>query len=173
MKIIELEPCEYDRHEPRDLIHVARCALLYIGAMDLQVDEMKTHIVQVLQQTTKDVASFMRRSSPSQALDHAEIEAATFHLEIALEVAYSHKSREATLPLRHALAILLDILFPLLLQNLRLPVLLSAEFWRQHSALISQDLIKIREIGQSSTTSSEADSGRPGHDDAEIRNMKR
>lgn len=139
-----LEICQYDRQNLRSIIHVPCSALLYVGAIDLQVEAMKHHLVRVLQHTAKDLARYLKTNFMNQAMDDTEVVTTVFHLKNALEVAYSHPSQAETLPLRLAVANILDTLFPFLIRHPVFLDLLSADFWKRYSVAISTDLMDVR-----------------------------
>ncbi|GAB0139919.1 hypothetical protein EsHS_00000557 [Epichloe bromicola] len=139
-----LEICEYDRESPRDLIHIPRSVLLYIGAIDLGVDAMKTKILQILQQTAKDLAAYLQAGKFIQAMSPQEVVEGVIHLRNALEVAYSSEYFTDMLPLRLALCQLLDTLLPFLIRHPVVIDLFSSSVWKKHADVISTDLLAAR-----------------------------
>lgn len=141
---VALEVCQYDRDNLRNIIHVPCSALLYVGAIDLQVEEMKHYLVRVLQHTAKDLARYLKANFMNQTMDDTEAVTTVFHLKNALEAAYSHASHAETRPLRLALANILDTLFPFLIRHPVFLDLLSADLWKKYSVAISTDLMDVR-----------------------------
>lgn len=130
------------------MIHIPRSALLYIGAMDLGVEEMKTKILQILQQTAKDVAMYLQARHLVQAMSPQEVVDGVFHLRNALEVAYSSEHLTDMLPLRLALCQVLDTLLPFLIRHPVVMDLFSSEVWSKYAAAISTDLLAARNSGE-------------------------
>ncbi|OAA49372.1 BTB/POZ fold protein [Metarhizium rileyi] len=140
-----LEILEYDREDFCSLICIPRSALLYIGAVDLQVEDMKHHITQVLEQMAQDLAYYLEKTYANRAMDPANAAAAIPHFKDALDAAYTHEARAETLPLRRGLASLLDVLLPFLMPHQVFLELLSSKVWKCHSESISRDLIYSRQ----------------------------
>ncbi|QUC18317.1 uncharacterized protein UV8b_02558 [Ustilaginoidea virens] len=140
-----LEICRYDREHPRDLIHIPRSALLYIGATDLGVEAMQLHIVQLLRQTAHDLSVYLSTALANRKMNHQDILGAFDHLRNALEVAHSYCCQDDKLQLRLALAQILDTLLPFLIQHPEVLDLFSSDVWRKYSANISMDLFTVRQ----------------------------
>ncbi|KAG6005124.1 hypothetical protein E4U21_000378 [Claviceps maximensis] len=157
-----LESCEYDRKSPRDWAHVPRSVLLYIAAVDLGVEAIKTKILQILRQTVKDVASYFQARVLAQALNEQEAVDGVFHLHNALDAAYSSRHHlPDMLPLRLALCQFLDTLLPFLIQHPVMMALLSSGAWEKYAADISAELLAARNDLEKGT----AADARMNHDD--------
>ncbi|KAG6020626.1 hypothetical protein E4U19_001871 [Claviceps sp. Clav32 group G5] len=141
-----LDLCEYDRQNPRDLIHVPRSVLLYMAAMDLGVEAMKTEILQVLRRTAGDLALYYQAKLLARTMDQQEVMDGTLHLHNALEAAYASEHREDVLPLRLALCQLLDTMIPFLIQYPANIALFSSSVWKTYAAEISVDLLAARNL---------------------------
>ncbi|KAG6040027.1 hypothetical protein E4U41_001647 [Claviceps citrina] len=139
-----LEVCEYNRESPRDLTHIPGSVLLYIAAMDLGVDAMKTKILELLQQTTKDLALYFQHKTLAQAMNPREVVEGVSHLHNALEAAYSSEHFDDMLPLRLALCQLVDTLLPFLIQHPVMIDLFYSVVWQTYAADISADLLAAR-----------------------------
>ncbi|KAG6262252.1 hypothetical protein E4U49_003264 [Claviceps purpurea] len=150
-----LDLCEYDRQNPRDLIHVPRSVLLYMAAMDLGVEAMKTEILQVLRRTAEDLALYYQAKLLAQTMDQQEVMDGTLHLHNALEAAYAPEHREDALPLRLALCQLLDTMLPFLIQYPANIALFSSSVWKTYAAEISVDLLAARNLKTQVATTSE------------------
>lgn len=159
--LLALEICEYDRESPRDLIHIPRSVLLYIGAIDLGVDAMKTKILQILQQTAKDLVAYLQARKFVQAMSPQEVVEGVIHLRNALEVAYSSQYLTDMLPLRLALCQLLDTLLPFLIRHPVVIDLFSSNVWKKHADAISTDLLTTRNPEQQPARNLEMSGGYP------------
>jgi hypothetical protein len=119
--------------------------LLFVGAVDLGVEAMMDHIVRVLQQATQDLTTYLLKSFSGNTIDQDKVVKTVNHLGLAIEAAYAYESQEETGPLRLALASILDVLFPWLIQHEVFLDSLSGKIWRRYSASISADLIQVRQ----------------------------
>lgn len=132
-------------------MHIPRCALLYVGAVDLQVNDMTEEIIHILIRTANALSSHFNNGLEQRSMGHTQTVAAVFHLRNALEVAYSHESSTDMQPLRVVLTGVLDALLPFFIGQPVFIDMLSTNVWKKYSNAISADLIKAREARSSTS----------------------
>ncbi|KAG8675185.1 hypothetical protein FPOAC2_01232 [Fusarium poae] len=126
----KIEICEFDQSRPWYSSHIPRCVLAYTAAIYLRMARMAKHLLRVVENTSIEIGSFIRRHYLHRDIDCSSWVQFSWHYQTALEVIVREQPQKLMVPMRLAMASILDaMLFWLARQPLFVSELKSS-WWR-------------------------------------------
>ncbi|PHH82010.1 hypothetical protein CDD82_7327 [Ophiocordyceps australis] len=135
-----IDICEPDDTRPHDICYVARSALFYAFAVDIRSHTIAAYLLATLDSCSERWKGYVDEYFHNGGLSSGDCCMFAFHMANAFSVAYGHPRSDLIAPLRLALAGLLDVVLPLMVQQPPVIDLLSSSTWRRYSTAVTRDL---------------------------------
>ncbi|PHH64161.1 hypothetical protein CDD81_4908 [Ophiocordyceps australis] len=139
-----IEICEPDETRLHDICYVARSALFYVFAVDIRAHTIAAYLLDTLDACSERWKGYVDAHFHDGGLSTGDCCMFAFHMANALSVAYGYLRSDLIAPLRLALAGLLNVVLPLMVQQPPVIDLLSSSTWRRYSTAVTRDLNRHR-----------------------------
>ncbi|KAJ4130886.1 hypothetical protein NW768_006425 [Fusarium equiseti] len=144
-----IEICEFDTTNPWQSSHIPRCVLAYTAAIYLRMARMANHLLRVVENTSIEIATIIQRYYLHRDIDCSSWVQFSWHYQTALEVVFRGQPLKLMMPMRLAMASILDaMLFWLARQPLFVSELKSA--WWKILQMSMADIAEYKRLCRSS-----------------------
>ncbi|KAH7163281.1 hypothetical protein B0J13DRAFT_601818 [Dactylonectria estremocensis] len=103
-----VEICDIDSAHPWNSIHLPRCVLGYCAAAFLRVSKMAAHLLRIVEKTSAELATLVTTDYLHRNLNDSELMDFSWHFQNALDILYNERCHHLMMPMRLAMAGLLD-----------------------------------------------------------------
>ncbi|KAH7171173.1 hypothetical protein EDB81DRAFT_709748 [Dactylonectria macrodidyma] len=103
-----VEICDIDSAHPWNSIHLPRCVLGYCAAAFLRVSKMAAHLLRIVEKTSTDLATLVTTDYFHRNMNNSELMDFSWHFQNALDILYNERCHKLMMPMRLAMAGLLD-----------------------------------------------------------------
>ncbi|KAF5660959.1 hypothetical protein FHETE_8624 [Fusarium heterosporum] len=140
-----IDICEYDSHRPWKSLQIPRCALAYTVAVYLRMARLASHLLREVENTAVELGTLIQGEYLRQNLDCAQWVQFSWHFENALELILQEKPDQLMMPMKLAMASILDaIIFWVVKQPLFNSELRSS--WRRIMQKSLRDIAEYKQL---------------------------
>ncbi|KAH7319943.1 hypothetical protein B0I35DRAFT_224126 [Stachybotrys elegans] len=125
---------------PMNIFHLPRCVLLYCAAVCLRIDSMAEKILHVVEKTAMRLWETIGINAKFNGTTELETEAFMGSLRSALELTHTERDQGLMMPMRLALASVLDASMLFIIRQPSKISIMSTDFWQNNSDKICEDL---------------------------------
>lgn len=118
--------------------------LAYCAAVNFQIPSMASRILTILEETARNLTTYLNVNYIYNQMDMKTSSSIGMFFLNAVDILYSEQLFELMMPMRHALAGILDALLPSLLRQPYFPEMLNMPSWKRWSAAIAKDQVEYR-----------------------------
>ncbi|KAM5383634.1 hypothetical protein ACJZ2D_001871 [Fusarium nematophilum] len=141
-----IEICEYNREQPWNVTHLARCVLAYCAAVYLRAARMASRLLQIVENTSAELGTLVRTEYLHRVLDCAEWVQFSWHYQNAVDILFHETPQKLMRPMKLAMVSIIDaVLFWLIRQPLFLSVIQTT--WH---GILQTIVVNIAEFRQES-----------------------
>ncbi|KFA73454.1 hypothetical protein S40288_08471 [Stachybotrys chartarum IBT 40288] len=141
-----IEICDPNESQALDIIHLPRCVLNYSAAICLGVDSMSCKLIETVEKTSASLWDALIVQSINPGMQSEEVASFMAHLHNALELVYSERDQRLMMPMRMAVAAVVDSALLLIIQQPRSSSLVNTTMWERHSRAICADQAEYRRL---------------------------